>query len=35
MTVKNETMRMQYVNYLWDDERAGKLAPRELSLIHI
>jgi rhamnulose-1-phosphate aldolase/alcohol dehydrogenase len=29
MTVRNEAVRMQYVNYLWDDERAEKLSPRE------
>jgi rhamnose utilization protein RhaD (predicted bifunctional aldolase and dehydrogenase) len=29
MTVKNEAMRLQYVNYLWDDEHAAKLSPRE------
>jgi rhamnulose-1-phosphate aldolase/alcohol dehydrogenase len=29
MTVRNEAARMQYVNYLWDDERAEKLSPRE------
>jgi rhamnulose-1-phosphate aldolase/alcohol dehydrogenase len=29
MTVKNEEVGFQYVSYLWDDERAGKLAPRD------
>ncbi|MGB6200091.1 MAG: bifunctional rhamnulose-1-phosphate aldolase/short-chain dehydrogenase [Candidatus Acidiferrales bacterium] len=29
MTVRNEVVGMKYVNYLWDDEHAAKLSPRE------